>query len=225
MISVCMAAYNGAKYIKEQLESILSQLPSDAELIVSDDGSKDGTLEIVKGYDDARIKIITGPGKGAVKNFEYALKAAQGDVIFLSDQDDVWLPGKLEKVMAAFDVKTECVLHDAVVVDAAGNELMPSFFAWRGVRHGLLNNIMKNSYTGCCMAVKKELLGDCLPFPEGIEMHDWWLGLNAERRHNSVFLNEKLIEYRRHGENANSLDGYGIKRKIHNRLVFIKALL
>ena len=225
MISVCMATYNGSKYIKEQLESILSQLPEDAELIVSDDGSKDDTLDLVRNFRDTRIKIITGPGKGPVKNFENALREAKGEIIFLSDQDDVWQPDKLEKVLSAFDADTECVLHDAVVTDADGKMLMPSFFAWRKVHHGVLGNLMKNSYTGCCMTLTKELVTKALPFPEGIEMHDWWIGLLAERDGASKFIDDKLIHYRRHGENANSLDGYGIGRKIHNRLVFIKALL
>lgn len=220
-----MATYNGSKYIKEQLDSILPQLPEDAELIVSDDGSKDDTLELVRGFRDARIKIIAGPGKGPVNNFENALKEATGEIIFLSDQDDVWQPEKLEKVLSAFDDNTECVLHDAVVTDAGGETLMPSFFAWRKVRHGVFGNLMKNSYTGCCMALTKELVTKALPFPQDIEMHDWWLGLMAEKNGTAKFIEDKLINYRRHGENANSLDGYGLGRKIHNRLVFIKALI
>ena len=225
MISVCMATYNGSKYIKEQLESILSQLPEDAELIVSDDGSKDDTLELVRGFQDARIKIITGPGKGPVKNFENALREAKGDTIFLSDQDDIWKPDKLDKVLSAYDENTECVLHDAVVTDAGWEILIPSFFAWRKVHHGLIKNIIKNSYTGCCMSFTKELAEKALPFPEGIEMHDWWLGLISEKEGTSKFIDDKLLYYRRHGENTNSLDGYGIGRKIRNRLVFIKALI
>ena len=225
MISVCMASYNGAKYIKEQIESILCQLPADAEFIISDDGSRDETIDIITSFDDKRIKIITGPGKGAVKNFENALRATKGDIVFLSDQDDIWMPGKVDIILSAFNDSTECVLHDAEVVDASGKVLMPSFFQWRGVKHGVLNNILKNSYTGCCMAVRRDLIEKSLPFPEGMEMHDWWLGLLAERDKASVFIDEKLIKYRRHGENANSLDGYGIGRKIHNRLVFIKALI
>ena len=225
MISVCLASFNGEKYIKEQIESILSELPNNAELIISDDGSADNTLEIIRGIKDNRIKLIQGPGKGVVKNFEYALSKANGDIIFLSDQDDIWMPGKVEKVLNVFDEKTTCVLHDAEVVDKDENILMPSFFKWRNVKHGLINNILKNSYTGCCMAIKRELLNDVFPFPEGIEMHDWWIGLNAEKNKSSVFIEDKLIKYRRHGNNTNSLEGYPLKRKIHNRLTFIKAVI
>ena len=226
MISVCMASFNGAKYIKEQIESILPQLPDDAEFIISDDGSTDSTLEIIKSINDKRIKVIAGPGKGVVKNFENALMCARGDVVFLTDQDDTWREDKLSKVLEAFeDGTTECVLHDATVVDGEGNVIMPSFFRWRGVKHGLIHNILKNSYTGCCMAFTSVLKDAVLPFPESIEMHDWWIGLNAEKRGKALFVEDRLIAYRRHGQNTNSLDGYPLKRKIQNRITFIKALI
>ncbi len=226
MISVCLASYNGAKYIKEQLESILRELPEDAEVIVSDDGSTDETLNIVRSVEDSRIRIVDGPRQGVVRNFESAIGLAGGEIIFLSDQDDIWVPGKVEKVLDCFqNPRCLCVLHDAEVVDSQGETLMPSFFQWRGIGHGVARNLLKNSYTGCCMAFRAELKKDFLPFPQGIEMHDWWIGLIAERKKASVFLEEKLIRYRRHGENTNSLEGYSLKRKIQNRLVFLKALI
>lgn len=226
MISVCMASYNGARYIREQLESILRELPDDAEVIVSDDGSTDETLNIVRSLRDSRIRIADGPRQGVVRNFESAIGLAAGDVIFLADQDDIWNSGKVEKVLQCFrDPNCLCVLHDAEVVDAKGETLMPSFFQWRRIRHGVGRNLLKNSYTGCCMAFRAELKKDILPFPQNIEMHDWWIGLIAERKKASVFLEEQLIRYRRHGENTNSLEGYSLKRKIQNRLVFLKALI
>ena len=225
-ISVCLASYNGEKYIRAQLESILSQLPEDGELIVSDDGSKDSTPEIVSSFKDERIKFVAGPQKGVVKNFEHLISVAEGDIIFLSDQDDVWEGNKLEKVLKCFEGSScLCVLHDAEVTDANLETVIPSFFVWRGVHHGVINNILKNSYTGCCMAFRKELKKSILPFPENIEMHDWWIGLVSEKLRASCFLEEKLIKYRRHGENTNSLEGYPLKRKIENRITFIKAVI
>lgn len=95
MISVCMATYNGEEYIKEQLESILCQLGEMDEIIISDDGSTDNTLNIIESYNDSRIKIHINTGKhGFVYNFENALQKAKGEYIFLSDQDDIWLPEK-----------------------------------------------------------------------------------------------------------------------------------
>ena len=89
-ISVAMATYNGEKYIKKQIESILINLNKDDELIISDDGSKDKTLDIIKSIKDKRIKIISGPKQGVIKNFENALNNCTGEYIFLSDQDDIW---------------------------------------------------------------------------------------------------------------------------------------
>ena len=100
MISVCVATYNGEKFIREQIESILCQLSSDDEIIVSDDGSTDGTIVIINCIGDKRIRIIEGPRKHSPTfNFENALKEAKGDYIFLADQDDVWKTNKVEVCM------------------------------------------------------------------------------------------------------------------------------
>ena len=106
-ISVCMAAYKGEKYIASQINSILSQLSDKDELIVSDDEPSGDTERIVKEFakNDPRVRYIEGPSKGVIKNFENAIKAATGDVIFLSDQDDIWCEGKVEKVL--FEIKNE----------------------------------------------------------------------------------------------------------------------
>ena len=97
MISVCIATYNGARYIGEQLASILKQLSAEDEVVVSDDGSTDGTLDIVRSFNDRRIRIVDGPRRHSpTLNFEWALRNAKGEYIFLADQDDVWLPDKLK---------------------------------------------------------------------------------------------------------------------------------
>ena len=101
-ISVCMAVYNGEKYIREQIASILGQLAPGDELIISDDGSSDGTLDEARAFGDARIRLLANQlDRGYSGNFENAIRHAGGDIIFLSDQDDVWLPGRVEKMRAA----------------------------------------------------------------------------------------------------------------------------
>lgn len=106
MISVCVATYNGEKYLQEQLDSILIQLAPDDELIISDDFSTDKTRSILDSYRaDPRIKLLEGPQKGIIKNFEHAINQASGDLIFLADQDDVWLPDKVADTKAKFDEK------------------------------------------------------------------------------------------------------------------------
>ncbi len=103
-ISVAMAYYNGGRYIKEQMDSILSQLGEKDEVIVSVDGASDGIK--APSFKDVRsgfpIHIVKGPGKGVVRNFENAIRHCNGDIIYLSDQDDIWKPDKVEKVNYAF---------------------------------------------------------------------------------------------------------------------------
>ena len=101
-VSVALAAYNGEKYIKEQLSSILEQLSEDDEIVVSLDPSTDGTKEAILSLNDSRIKIVDGEGKGLIKNFENAIKNCKNDLIFLCDQDDIWLPDKVERVKREF---------------------------------------------------------------------------------------------------------------------------
>ncbi len=203
MISVCVATYNGARHVRAQLHSILSQLSADDELIVSDDGSTDATREMVRGIGDPRIVLIEGPRAGVIRNFEHALQRARGDVIFLCDQDDVWLPQKVQRVMQALN-EANLVVTDCRVVDDSLNELHPSFFRLNGSQSGLLRNLIKNGYLGCCMAMRRTVLETALPFPKSIAMHDWWIGLVAERTGRVCFLDEVLSLYRRHGGNVSN---------------------
>ena len=223
-ISVAMATYNGEKYIKKQIESILINLKENDELIISDDGSKDKTLDIIKSIKDKRIKIISGPKQGVIKNFENALNNCTGDYIFLSDQDDIWEKDKVKKVVPYLE-KYIAVVHDNETVLEDGTILFESWFKHRNSKPGLINNLIKNRYLGCCMAFKKELLDYALPFPNNIEMHDWYLGLIAEKKGKTVFINDKLIKYRRHENNTSSLKHYGLLKMIKNRLVLIKSII
>ena len=220
MISVCIATYNGERYIRQQIESIVCQLNVDDEIIVSDDGSTDGTLDIVKGIGDKRIKIIEGPGrKSPILNFECALKASKGDFIFLSDQDDVWKPDKVEICMKW--LKTyHCVVSDAEVTDNRLKPLYPSLYAIMQVRQGhIYNTIWKNGYTGCCMAFRRNVLEASLPFPKNIPMHDIWIGNVAAYKYNVIFIPDRLIHFRRH-ENTISCNGKGSKFTIWQQMKF-----
>ena len=228
MISVCMATYNGEAYLKEQIESILENITEEDELIISDDGSCDHTLDIVKNYMDMypNIRFVKGPQKGVIKNFESAIRQAKGEYIFLSDQDDIWESDKVEKVLACFqNNKCQVVVHDACIIDGEGRQLEQSFYALRGSRAGLLKNLIKNSYLGCCMAFSAEITEKILPFPEKIEMHDWWIGLVADTAHASVFISDSLVRYRRHDHNVSHMYRHPVKIMIENRIRFIVHLL
>ncbi|MBK1683307.1 glycosyltransferase family 2 protein [Rhodoferax fermentans] len=202
MISVCLATYNGGRYVGEQLHSVLMQLGPDDEVVVSDDGSTDNTLAEIARLNDPRLRLLTNSGQtGVIPNFERVLRAARGDTIFLCDQDDVWLPHKVNRCLA---VLSECVLvvTDCAVVNSELTTIAPSFFSLRRSGPGLLRNLWKNSYLGCCMAMRRSVLDAALPFPAHIAMHDWWIGLVAERVGAVHFLDETLSLYRRHGGNA-----------------------
>lgn len=227
-ITVCMATYNGEKYIKEQLDSILMQLDKSDEVIISDDSSTDRTVEILKSYEDGRIVIYENQKfKSPIFNFENTLHYAKGDYIFLADQDDIWMPNKVE-VIKKFLKNYDLVLSDARIIDDNGNIIDDSFFKINGSKRGFLKNIIKNSYLGCTMAFNRKILEKSLPFPEGIPMHDWWIGLVAEVYGKTSFIDEKLISYRRHGNNASPTgerSHYSFFKKFLFRLALIKALI
>ena len=228
MISVCMATYNGEKFIQEQIDSIIRNISENDEIIISDDGSTDATLDILHRYAEQynNIHFIQGPGKGVVKNFEFAINQAKGEFIFLTDQDDIWEINKVEKVLDCFDKKNcKVVVHDATIIDGNGKLLKESFFAYRGSKAGVIKNFVKNSYVGCCMAFKKEILADVLPIPNQIEMHDWWIGMISETEHGSVFIDDSLIRYRRHGNNVSRMYHYPLKKMIEIRMYLAKELI
>lgn len=200
MISVCVVTFNGGLYIREQLQSILLS-PLVGEVIVSDDRSSDDTCEIVSSFDDPRLKLVKGPGCGLIRNYESLLQRASGEIIFLSDQDDVWLPEKVPTMLEHLQY-SHLVVCDCRVVDAQLQVLYPSFFSLKKSRPGLMRNLWRNRYLGCCMAFRRDVLRCALPFPANIAMHDWWLGLVAEMSGETVFINQALTLYRRHGSNA-----------------------
>lgn len=199
MISVCMATYNGEKYIKEQLSSILSQLSEKDEIIVSDDSSTDKTVEIIESFQDKRIKILKkNKFRQPNLNFENALKYSKGDIIFLSDQDDVWVENKVEIILNQLK-KYDLIVSDAFITNEKLNITNESLFSEVNSNRGILKNIIKNTYYGCCMAFKREVLKKALPFPKTREIgHDLWLGIIADRYFKVKFLKEKLIYFRRH---------------------------
>lgn len=224
-ISVAMATYNGEKYLKEQLESILVNLKENDELIISDDGSTDGTREIIYKYleNDNRIKLFDGPKNGVKQNFANAINKCSGEYIFLADQDDIWYDNKVEEVLNVFkaDMDVTLVVHNCKIVNEKLEELDKNFFEYRKSGIGIFKNILKNTYIGCCMAFKKEMKNKILPIPKDIEMHDQWIGILNEKYGNSFFLNKELLMYRRHENNVSQMKHYGIIKMIRNRVFFI----
>ena len=222
MISVCMATYNGAPFIERQMRSILCQLGIDDEVIVADDGSTDDTIAILQGMNDARVHIIDGAHRHSpIWNFEKVLQQAKGEYIFLSDQDDLWLPEKVEVCMEHLR-HSDCVVSDCMVVDGDGEVLCESFYEANCTRKGKFYNLwITNGYLGCCMAFRRCVLESALPFPSGTPMHDIWIGNVAAFRHSVCFVPDRLMQYRRHGGNASSAfnpSRYGYMDRLRFRL-------
>lgn len=203
MISVCMATYNGGRFLREQLESILSQLEENDELIISDDGSIDDTVSIIESFYDSRIKLIFNEKHGVNHNFENALTHSKGDIICLSDQDDVWRQGKVEFVKRALQ-KDDLVVHNAEIVDSNGKSLGYDYFSLMSQRDGFWANLWKSRFLGCCMAFNRKLLDDALPFPKIIAGHDYWIGMLGAAKYKVLFDKQIFLSYRRHGDNTST---------------------
>lgn len=207
MISVCMATFNGQLYIKEQLESILKQISPEDEIIISDDGSTDDTIGVIRSFQSPIIHIYTNEGEhGYTPNFENALRHAKGDYIFICDQDDIWREDKVKKMVGCLQ-KYDLVISDAKVVDHTGkNVIKDSFFSLRKSRQGLINNLIRYSYLGCCTAFNKKILDKALPFPKNHSYctHDNWLCIVGMSFFKAKVIDDKLISYRRHKGNTSS---------------------
>ena len=201
-ISVCIATYNGEKFIHQQLQSILKQLRPDDEVIISDDSSSDATIRIVKSFEDRRVRILEGQiYQSPIFNFENALAHSTGEIIILADQDDVWLDNKVETVL--LEIKdADLILSDCAIINERGQVTEKSFFKLNGSKKGFIKNLIKNSYLGCCLALRRSVLNKALPFPKNIPMHDWWIGLVCEVFFKIKIVPQPLMLYRRHGINA-----------------------
>lgn len=195
-----MSVKNGAKFLEEQVTSIMTQLGSTDELVVCDDGSTDKSVSLLKSFDDARIRITEASVNGITGSFEHALRLSRGDVIFLADQDDVWAPSKIA-TMTRYLHSYDLVVCDCALVDEGQRLKSESFFELNGSGSGLVKNLIRNSYMGCCMAFNRSVLNKALPFPPGIAMHDYWIGLVAELHFKTLFLPEPLVWHRKHSAN------------------------
>ena len=213
MRSVCIATYNGEKFIKEQIESILSQLDSNDEVIVSDACSTDNTLAVINSIKDARIRVLTLTKRASHSkysvfekmdniryNFENALSHAHGDVIFLADQDDVWKQNKVSRCVELLKDYV-CIVHDCEVFDGK-TVTVPSFLDYMKPLQGIVGTLVKSPFMGCCMAFRRSVLELSIPMPDIHVEHDTYIGLCAYKIGSVGIIKEQLIQYRRHGGNA-----------------------
>lgn len=204
-VSVGMAVYNGEKYLPVQIDSILRQLKDDDELVISYDQSTDGTKALIDEYvrKDSRVRVIENDHPGIVGNFNNALSHCEKDIIFISDQDDEWCPGKRDKMVAALESShADLAIHNAVHVDAEGKPISKPLFELYGIRKGLLRNFAMPRYSGCCMAFTLEAKRKILPMPKSVVNYDHWVGMTCEVFGDVVFVDDVLLHHRLHGDNV-----------------------
>lgn len=226
-ISFVLASYNGESYIVEQITSILSNIGPHDEVIVSDDGSTDATVEKVLGIDDRRIRVLAGGERlGYQGNFARAIAASTGHYVFFSDQDDICLPVRVTASLRELE-NVACVCGDAIVVDYQLGVMQNSHFATRGAKFSAAWLFAKPSVIGATLACRRDFLMSCLPFPKGVP-HDMWLSIQAVRQGSFSVVNDPFILYRRH-QSAVSATGSTSSRpiwtRIRERALLLKALI
>jgi glycosyltransferase involved in cell wall biosynthesis len=205
MVSIVMATYNGEKFLREQIVSILSQTYSPFEFIVFDDCSTDGTRRILEEYQNhGKLKAFFNESNlGYVRNFEKAIQMAEGELIALADQDDVWDSFKLHRLTQ--QIGQNLLIHsDARLIDENGFEVASSFeesSSKMTIPHTMTEAILNGFVTGCTCLFRRQLLDLALPFPNKLYIHDKWLGVIAFSKGGLIYLKEPLVNYRQHIQN------------------------
>lgn len=219
-VSVAICTFNGASFVREQLESILAQTVSPAQIVVSDDGSTDATLDEVRAVltpDRMQrlgitVDILTRKKPlGVTGNFEAAMAACTGEFIALSDQDDVWQNNRLGALLGAFDQPDVLLVHsDARLVDEAGRPQRHTLMGSLGASRRELRQeqgmkafsvlLRRNLVTGATAMVRSSHVRQVRPFPS-VWVHDYWLAITASLCGRIRFVPELLIDYRQHSNN------------------------
>jgi len=218
-ITICLSTYNGAKHIEQQLDSILNQTYSDWLLKIRDDGSVDGTFEILQNYAQNygdKIQII-GNGKeniGVAQSFAKLIESCSTDYIMLCDQDDVWFNDKVERSFNAIkklETKTAqqkplLVFADAKVVDENLNVLDNSFWKTQKITPEICSDYKKllalNVVTGCTVIFNRFLTPYILPMPNFLSVHDGWIAVNAAYYGKLDYIQDPTMLYRQHSTNV-----------------------
>ena len=218
-IAILLATYMGERYIGEQIESVIKQTYQDWMIYVHDDGSTDKTMDIVQSYVERypnKIQILEGPALGGARNnFMYLLSQVEASYYMCCDQDDIWLPEKIEKTYNAMkqleaenEVKVPCMIYtDLTVVDGNLNIIADSMSMYQNLNCANVSIgrlLMQNVVTGCTMMLNKELRDMVIQYKniDNIIMHDWWAAIIAALFGRLIYLNDPMIWYRQHGSNS-----------------------
>lgn len=214
---IVLCTYNGYQFIEQQLKSILEQGVKPSKIVISDDGSKDNTLQQIKQifveYEFDNYLLVKGEGKGVVYNFLSVLKYSTSEYIFLADQDDIWLPNKAEEFLKVFEKsdpnKPTLIFSDATLIDEQGQRIADSFFSYQGLSPKIMADdsiLYRNCVQGASCAFNRhlrEIVIESLPLINihHLYMHDWWIALLARYYGKYQFIDKPLLEYRQHRKN------------------------
>jgi glycosyltransferase involved in cell wall biosynthesis len=225
-----MAAYNGSEHIEEQLASILTELKAHDEVVIVNDCSTDNTADIIGKIDDARIRLINSPHNvGYVRTFERALAEARGEYIFLSDQDDVWIPGRAELMIGAMRDQ-KLVVSNCKHIEGAPGPFHQIRLRAKDSSHTVRNIlgilVGYRLHWGCAMAFRRPLLNQILPFPNYMsESHDQWIALVGIINRSVRYLEADTVLHRLHAENLTPTGIRSFSKILGARVVFMKNLL
>lgn len=229
-ISVCLASYNGQLFIKKQVKSILDQLKDNDELIIIDDCSTDKTVSTLNEIKDKRIKLFKNEiNLGVNKTFEKSVQLSSGDYIFLSDQDDIWIPGRIDLMVKKMnDNNVDLISCNFVWINENDFQVHVDF---DGVSTADSFNYLKNiflifkgttNYYGCAMAFRKSLKKIIIPFPIFIESHDIFIALAANLKKSNVHIDAITLKKRIHSNNLTSTkSNRNLFYKSKSRIVFL----
>lgn len=224
-----MAVYNGSLYIEEQIDSILSMMSSEDELVISYEESRDNTFEIISQYakQDKRVRVIVDIGHSVESNFNHAVENCRGEYIFLADQDDIWINNKIDKMVAYMEENREIVvlICDGFITDKNLKEKIGLFEFYRTSTNSL-KNLIKGSYLGCQMMFRSEIKE--LIFPVSVMPplpHDLWLGVLGAYYGRVELYAEKLIKHRIHEDNYSNTSKMSFSRILKNRMYFVLKYL
>lgn len=230
-VSVCMATYNGTRYLVEQVKSILAQMSIDDELVVVDDASKDGTMAYLVSLGDARIRVHRNTENlGHVQSFAKSIGLARHSYILLADQDDVWLDGRLSAMRDALDAGFALVSTNSEFMDGEGRMIPPLHPDLNAEESSCyVSNIIRiftgtAYYDGCTMGLREELIQLVLPIPNYVESHDLWIAIAANAAGSNLHLACRTLRRRVHGNNA-SVVSRSMVHKLRSRVIFLLSLL
>lgn len=232
-VSVALCTFNGARYLREQLESIMVQTRLPDEIIVCDDASTDDSRDIVMasiGSNRVRVRLEHNEERlGVTRNFDKAISLCTGDIIFLADQDDVWYPHKLDRMLGAFARNRHAayVFSNGDVINDAGQPIGATLWRLRGISPDEMTDqfpkrqldwlLRSNVVTGCAMAFRSQLRRFISPIPEQW-LHDWWIALLSSTFSFGVPVAESLIGYRKHSAQQVGMEAMRLSARMRESL-------